>query len=713
MAAQQPLTDGFARNVNMAANFDLDTPVQYVRGVGPVRSRLLENLGIVTARDLLHHFPFRYEKLPRSTPIGHLVGDEVATIIAEIRKVKSRGPGGGAKPSVVVNMEDGTGRCRVRWFNAAYVAEQLRVGDVLRVSGKVVGLQHIAEFVNPTFEILDDRDDPFQTDDDRFVPVYSVTEGIDSKTLRRIILAILPQAASSLVEFIPDSLRRLREFPLRRTAVLRLHQPTGRDDIRVARRRLAYEELLLLQLGIQGARRTATADQSAKPIPTPANVHTRIRARLPFELTPGQESAVREILTDLDSQRPMNRLLQGDVGSGKTAVAVYAALATIAERHQVSMLAPTEILAQQHFQKVSQYLDGSRVRVGLLTGNIKTAERASLVRATAAGEIDWLIGTHALIEKDVTFADLGLVIIDEQHKFGVSQRIRARGKQHTPHCLIMSATPIPRTLAMTYFGDLDFSTIPDLPAGRRTIRTHRVRSSDLSRMWKYVADGLRRGEQAYVVYPLIAQSEALELKSATVEFEQLRQGPLREFNIGLIHGRLPPSEKDRVVADFRQGRLHALVSTTVIEVGVDVPNATMMVIEQAERFGLSQLHQLRGRVGRGSKESHCFVVSDAAGDVANDRLAVLCNTQNGFDIAEQDLRLRGPGEFLGLRQHGIPELKVADLTQDVDLLNDARNDAASILESDPGLQNAIHTPIRQELARRFGSAPFVSALARA
>jgi len=693
------------------AAIDLETPVQFVRGVGPARARHFETLEVRTVGELIEHLPFRYDLLPRSVPIGSLELDKPATIIGTVASIRARS--GRAKGSIVADVVDGTGRCRVRWFNAPYAADQVRRGDTIRVTGKIDVQNDLAQFVNPRLVVLDPDEDPFRDDQDRFEAVYPACADLPSRQIGRIIRGVLPDVADRIEEVLPEELRRRRELPTRRTAFLRVHQPTRLDDANVARRRLAYDELLLLQLAIQAARARRRDDTSAATMQVNEKVDARIRARLPFRLTPGQEHAVADILTDMGAVRPMNRLLQGDVGAGKTAVAVYAALATIANHRQVALLAPTETLAEQHFRKVSAYLDGSRVRIALLTGSSGESDRAAIDEGIGAGTIDLLIGTHALLEGHVAFRDLALLIIDEQHRFGVAQRAAARGKARSPHCLVMTATPIPRTLAMTLFGDLDVTTIRDRPPGRRPIQTRLVRTPEIDEAWTFVRGRLERGEQAYVVYPLVEESEALPLKAATTEVERLRAGPFGGFKVGLLHGRMRSDEKEQVMSAFRGGELHVLVSTTVIEVGVDVPNATVMVVEHAERFGLSQLHQLRGRIGRGTRASYCLLISDAQDENTLARLEVICRTEDGFRIAEEDLRLRGPGELLGRRQHGLPELRVANLIEDIDLLEAARDDAAVILKDDSSLSRDEHAALRRALGRRLGSVAPVCELAQA
>ena len=675
---------------------NLDTPVQFVRGVGPVRSALFEKLGVRTVGDLIEHLPFRYDLAPQSVPIGHLQLGETATIIGGIGRV--RRSHGRRRASVSATVEDGTGKCRVRWFNIPYLADKLAPGATIRLTGRVGQHGDLAEFVNPRFQLIDDASDPLEGDIDEFLPVYKACAGLPSRQIAAIVRRVLPEVIDQVPEFLPGWLRERRNLAPRGTALHRYHHPTCEADVPIARRRLAFDELLLPLLAVQLRRRFLASQTTATPIAVTPRIDERIRKRFPFALTAAQDRCISEITADLARTCPMNRMLQADVGAGKTAVAVYASLAAIANRRQVLFMAPTEILARQHHQKVSAYLEGSRVRIGLLTGGTSSSKRAALLAETAAGRIDLLLGTHALFEEDVTFESLGLVIVDEQHRFGVAQRSQVKLKGSFPHYLVLTATPIPRTLAMTFFGDLDVSIIDELPPGRPTIETRILHHEDQA--WSFVRQRVAAGEQAYIVYPRVEESETEPLKAAVAEAERLAKSTFKDVAVGLLHGQMKPRAKEAVMERFRQGEIAVLVATTVVEVGIDVPNATVMVVQHAERYGLSQLHQLRGRVGRGSKPSTCLLLTGAAAAVAP-RLQVLADTRDGFRIAEEDLRLRGPGELLGTRQHGLPEFKVADLAADIGLLAEARDDAAEIVRRDPRLTRREHAPLRNELLRRF------------
>lgn len=684
----------------MANHLSLDTEVRFVRGVGPVRAEAFAAVGVRTVGDLIEHFPFRHALRPKSLPIGELELGAVSTIVGEISRVRTRGSY--SRQSVTAEVVDGTGRCGVRWFNSPYLVDKLHHGLVVRLTGKVDVYRDLASLTNPQLQIIGDEEDPLADDVDRHDPVYPATAELSSKQIARVIRDVLETVVEQVVDFVPEAIRETRGLPPRRTAILRYHRPTKLEDVPIARRRLAYDELFLCQLAVQLSRRLLRKGPRARPIITTDEVDRRIRGRFPFELTDGQNRAVAEIRADLARSEPMNRLLQADVGAGKTAVAVYASLAAVANRRQVALLAPTEVLTAQHHAKIGRYLSGSRVRVGYLVGSTSRAKRQALLQALQSREIDLLIGTHALLEEDVRFRDLGLLIIDEQHKFGVEQRASLRRKGTAPHALILTATPIPRTLAMTVFGDLDVSTIDGAPPNRQPVVTRLVIPEKEKEAWGFIRTRLDAGEQAFVVYPLVEESETLPLRAARAEVERLSQGELAGYRVGLLHGRMRPADKAEVMERFRRGDIQALVSTTVIEVGIDVPDATVMVVQHAERYGLSQLHQLRGRIGRGSKRSYCLLVTEAVGEAALARLQILCETCDGFRIAEEDLRLRGPGELLGMRQHGVPAFKVADLLTDFDLLEQARDDAAAIVRTDDRLARPEFAMLRRALLRRYG-----------
>jgi len=687
----------------------LDKPVQFVRGVGPHRAKVLSKIGVNTVGDLIEYFPFRHEHQGRPQSIDSLVLDAHATVIGVVDSVRGK-PGRGGGPNVTLRLSDGTGTVRVAWFNAPYLRDRFRRGQVLRIHGQVGEFEGLGQFVNPAVENLDSDADPKTWDFERVVPIYKATAALSTSHIARIIESVLRESLSSVAEPLPDALRERRQLMGRREAVLRMHHPDKPAQAVEARRRLAYDELFTMQLAISLQRRWTATQVRAPKLPVTAEIDRRIRRRFPFSLTAAQNKVIAEISADLARDRPMTRLLQGDVGSGKTVVALYAALTAIANKTQCAILAPTEVLAAQHFAGIERYLAGSRVERCLLTGKTPKSQRDKLLSSIVKGVTNLVVGTQALLEKAVEFADLGLVIVDEQHKFGVSQRATMRGKKTAsregvttvvPHYLVMTATPIPRTLSMTVFGDLDISTIDSLPPGRQPIHTQVVRPEEEADAWLAVRRRISEGDQAYVVYPLVEESDELDLKAATVEVDRVAGDLLPGSRVGLLHGRMKNAEKQAVMREFAAGQLDALVSTTVIEVGVDVPNATVMVVQHAERYGLAALHQLRGRVGRGSKASICLLMTDSQSDLANERLGILCRTTDGFRIAEEDLRLRGPGELLGTRQHGWPEFRVANLVEDTEILMQARDDAASLVREDPSLRNPVHAPLKVELRRRF------------
>jgi ATP-dependent DNA helicase RecG len=702
VSTSQANQDGRQLPGSAAASITPDTPVQFVRGVGPRRAELFSALGVSTVGDLLEYFPFRHELRPRSRGIAYAAPDQTATIIGELRNVRTQGTP--ANRVVSASVVDGTGRAKVRWFNSAYLIDKLHHGQIVRLTGKAERSQFGVSFTNPQLHIVEEGDDPTANDRDTYEPIYAATAELPSREIARTVRTVLDAVTLFGAEFLPDALRTRLKLPPRRSAILQMHRPTSPGELEAARRRMAYEEFLVLQLAFQLSRRRYASGLKAAPIPCTARVDERIRKRLPFALTPAQDRAVAEIIADLARNEPMNRMLQADVGAGKTAVAVYAALTAIANRKQVALLAPTEVLAGQHFAKIDQYLAGSRVKTAHLTGSASRASRRSVLASLARGEIDFVIGTHALLEADVAFHELGLAIIDEQHKFGVAQRAALRAKGRNPHTLVLTATPIPRTLAMSLFGDLDVSIIDGAPPGRKPIETRLVSPREVDAAWTFVRSRLLAGQQAYIVYPLIDESDDLPLKAAAVEAERLSRTVLSGIPLGLLHGRMKTSEKGEVMERFRRAEVRALVATTVIEVGIDVPNATVMVIQHAERYGLSQLHQLRGRIGRGKERSFCLLFAETESAPTMERLRILCACDDGFRIAEEDLRMRGPGELLGTRQHGLPMLKVGDPLRDISLLEQARGDAGALLRTDAELRRREHDALRDEVMKRYGAA---------
>jgi ATP-dependent DNA helicase RecG len=681
-----------------ASEVRLDTPVQFLKGVGAVRAGQLEQLGVRTLEDLLTYFPRRFDLRPQVQPIAALTaGRQTATVAGEVGDVRENRFG--RVPVFQCTLTDATGKVGVRWFHGTWLRDRIKPGMHVAVSGPVSVYKGRLQFVNPRHQVLWG---PAATglETDEMLPVYPASGQLSSGQIARIIRGALPLAATLIRPWFDAEYLRLRDLMGRPDAVAAMHRPEDKVQWAQARRRLAYDECLLMQIGI-GLTRLRQVSRPAHPLLISPAIDERIRARFPFPLTAAQDKAVGEIVADLGRDRPMNRLLQGDVGSGKTVVALYAALLAVARGKQAAVMAPTEILATQHYQKVLAYLQGSRVRIALLVGGLKPAQRQDVLARLAAGEIDLVVGTHALLSEGVRFQRLGLVVVDEQHKFGVRQRSSIRSKGFAPHYLVMTATPIPRTLALTVFGDLDVSTIDSLPPGRGRTLTRIVRQEELEETLAAVGELVAGGRQAYFIYPLVNASDQLELTAAEDAYAQLRAGPLGRFGVGIIHGQMPPAEKDEAMRAFHAGQIGVLVASVVVEVGLDVPGANVMVVMHAERFGLAQLHQLRGRIGRGRQDAVCILVASPANPVARKRLEVLERTADGFKIAEEDLRLRGPGEFFGTRQHGLPELKVADLIEDIELLRLARRDAGAILAEDPAISAPHHQQLRREVLRAY------------
>ena len=683
----------------MDPRIDLDMPVQYVGGVGPVRATQLEGLGIRTAGDLLTYYPRRFDLRRQVQPIHSVRGEEEAVTVAG-KVTDAHFVSRGKRPFFECCLEDDSGDLIVKWFGGAYLVNRIVPGMTIAVSGPADTYRGAVQLINPKFQIIYDVQGT-DLSSDELLPVYPAGNKLSSAQIALIIRKALPRLLPAVKEWHEPSFLQKRALMGRPAAVAAMHRPEDTDQWGQARRRLAYDECLLMQMAL-AMQRARAVERPAHPMPVTPQIDRRIRARLPFALTAAQDRAVAEIAADLARQHPMNRLLQGDVGCGKTVVALYAALTAVAHRHQVAVMAPTEILATQHYHKITSYLAGSRVRLAMLVGGQAARKRQFVLAQMAAGDVDIVVGTHALLGEEVKFRNLGLVVIDEQHKFGVEQRAGIRGKGFAPHYLVMTATPIPRTLALTLFGDLDVSTIDELPPGRGKTQTKLVRPNQMEQIIQFVRQRLAAGQQAYFIYPLVNPSDNAELTAAVEAYQRLRDRDLAGEPIGLIHGQMPSADKDHVMREFSEGRLKVLVASVVVEVGIDVPNANIMVVEHAERFGLAQLHQLRGRIGRGRQDAWCILVGSPNSDGAAERLAVLCKTHDGFKIAEEDLRLRGPGEFFGARQHGLPELKVADLVEDFELLRLARRDAFAIVQQDPSLALPHNQSLRHELRHTYG-----------
>ena len=663
--------------------------IQYVKGVGASRAALLKKLGIETVEDAVRFYPRGYLDFANCTPIRDLEPGETQCVRAFVGCPVSKARIRQGMTIFKTVVADETGTMHVTLFNNPYLAERLQEGKTFLFYGKVAVVHGSFEMTAPLVE-----DD---TDEAAFLPVYPLTAGLSNKQMQKIIrgaMSIWQETANE--DLLPDEIRQQNGLCHSLFALQRVHFPKSWEDIAIARRRLIFEELFVLQCGM-AALRNQEHIRSEFPMKTEAAAD--FLESLPFRLTGAQQRAVEDCLCDLRGEDVMNRLVQGDVGSGKTVVA--AALLFVAAKNglQSALMAPTEILARQHYETL-QKLFGDRVRVRLLTGGVGAAEKREIRAKLKSGEIDVLVGTHALLTENVAFSSLALVVTDEQHRFGVRQRAALTQKGKAPHVLVMSATPIPRTLSLIIYGDLDVSVIDELPQGRKPIATYSVDSGYHARVYTFVKKLIDQGSQAYIVCPMVEEGES-ELLAATAYAKTLSEQEFAAYRVGLLHGKMKPKEKTAVMEAFAAGEIQILVATTVIEVGVDVPNAAVMVIENAERFGLSQLHQLRGRVGRGEQQSYCILISDAENDAARERLQVMTKTNDGFKIADADLRLRGPGDFFGSRQHGLPELKIADLLEDMETLRQAKEAAAEVLREDPILTEERHAPLRKAVQTLF------------
>ena len=671
-----------------------DTPVRYLKGVGPKTAERFEKLGILTLSDLLCHYPRRYLDFSKPYSIAEAPSDTECVVKAEVFAK----PGGrilpGGRRMERITAGDDVSSLEVTWFNNPYAVQKLELGQEYYFQGIVTGGMLRRQMVNP--QVRTDA----QVASSPFEAVYPQTEGLTSSAIAKCVRQLLPH-----VELLPDPLppgmlKKYRLLP-KADAVRAIHCPASEEEAFAARRRLIYEELLVLQLGIgrmknHGAASTGAPMQKADASP--------FWDALPFSPTGAQRRAVEEILTDMAGETSMNRLLQGDVGSGKTLVAAAAIWACIRAGYQAALLAPTEILASQHAENLNRLLAPFGMRVALLTGGMKAAPRRTTLAAIRNDEADLIVGTHAILSEGVDFARLGLAVVDEQHRFGVRQRGLLAEKAANPHLLVMSATPIPRTLGLLMYGDLDISILDELPPGRKPVKTRCITGKKRADLYGFLDREIGAGRQVYIVCPAIEDAGGSGLNAVKSYYEDIAKALLPDRRVGLMHGRLKPKEKAEVMEDFKAGRLDALVSTTVIEVGVDVPNATVMVIENAERYGLSALHQLRGRVGRGAAESWCFLVSDNASESVQKRLRFLCSTSDGFAVAQYDLETRGPGDFFGSRQHGLPTLQVADLMNDTRTLHAAQSEAAALLAADPLLERPEHALLAHQVEQMFDQA---------
>ncbi|MBH0187519.1 MAG: ATP-dependent DNA helicase RecG [Nitrospira sp.] len=709
-------------------------PIRFAKGVGPKRIGLLQRWKIDTVEDALWTLPWRYEDRSVMTPLGDLVPGMTTSICGTVGKCEAKRTRNRRLSVLDVGVEDETGRMQVVFFNQPYLEKVLAIGTRVMMSGRVIAGRQgwmVPRMEVAQYEVLgEDTESTLHVG--RIVPVYHETKGWTSRQMRVLEKDLLDEHAHELHDCLPVQLRARRRLIPIQEALRDVHFPDAGADLTLleqgktpAHRRLAFEELFLLQTAL------ATRQRSVQSEPKPLTFNSRtpllekLSRLLPFRLTAAQDRVIREVFHDMLAPRPMNRLVQGDVGSGKTAVALHALVMACGSGYQAALMAPTEILAEQHYRNLSGTFESLGLKATLMRGGDKASVKTSQISKLASGDIQVVIGTHALIQKGVAFKNLGLAVVDEQHKFGVLQRKTLIDKGYKPDMLVLTATPIPRTLAMTVYGDLDVSVIDELPPGRKPVHTLLFDQSQRRRAYQLLRDELRNGRQAYVVYPLIEESEKTDLQAAMQGAEQLQNGELAGFRVGLLHGRMKAAEKEAVMAEFKAGAIHALVATTVVEVGVDVPNATVMMIEHAERFGLAQLHQLRGRVGRAGHQSYCLLMvsgrwskggaragglkgslaSDAVDtqgpSASRERLEALVRSNDGFVIAEEDLRIRGPGEFFGLRQWGMPEFRVANIVRDADLLQQARQEAFALLKVDPDLKAPAHQELREAMLRKW------------
>jgi ATP-dependent DNA helicase RecG len=672
-------------------------PIRFVKGVGQRYEEIFHRLGIRTAQDLLYHFPRRYEDRRRFVRIAEMQPGDVGALRGKVLSVENVRPRGRQMEITKVALDDGSGVILLTWFNQPYLKKtfsRLR-GKEIVAYGKCMPYQFEKNLVEVEWEPLDGDADPLATG--RIVPIYPLTEGLTQRVVRRVVRNVVPDAGG-LQDPIPQAVKKRWKLVDLAEALRSIHFPDDDEALKQARIRLKFEELFLLQAYFALLRHACRDGVPGIAFDIDrARLDRTIKAELPFELTPAQGRVLDEILADMASSHPMNRLLQGDVGSGKTIVALLAIAAAVGAGYQAAIMAPTEVLAEQHYLGSREMLEGLGIRTVFLAGKLTGAQRRQARGALASGEADLAIGTHAIIQEGVEFRRLGLAIIDEQHRFGVLQRAKLREMGARPDVLVMTATPIPRTLAMAIYGDLDVSVIDELPPGRSPIRTRLVTQAERREAYDTIRKLLAQGHQAFVVCPLIEVSEKLVAAASVEVYERLRREEFAEYRVGLLHGQMPSKERAEVMERFRRREIDVLASTTVIEVGVDVPSATVMLIENAERFGLSQLHQLRGRVGRSTEQSYCILISDAAGEEAQRRLEAMVETTDGFKIAEYDLEIRGPGEVAGTRQSGLPEFRLANLVKDGRIMKAAREAAAALVKEDPGLARPAHAVLRRRL----------------
>ncbi|MBI4267594.1 MAG: ATP-dependent DNA helicase RecG [Chloroflexi bacterium] len=700
------------RPTGTTAGQSIESSITVIKGISTNLSAKFNRLGVRTIRDLLYFFPNRHLDYSQRKPISQLAEGNEETIVANVWQAQEIRLGGRRSTEAIVG--DETGNVRVVWFNNPYLARSLITNSRLVISGRVSLFKGRHVFESPEWEALEDKE---LIHAGRLVPIYPLTQGLYPRQVRKLMKTAVDQWAWQMSDFLPVELRerqKLLELP---QAINQAHFPENTDMKTRARIRLAFDELFLLQLGVLSRKRTWQESQPGNALVTNESMLQTFFDSLPYKLTAAQQKVLREIMTDLAKTQPMSRLLQGEVGSGKTVVATAALLIAAANGYQGALMAPTEILAEQHFNTISQLLGKAGhleekteylhsysrlfarpLTVALLIGDVPQVKKKELQQRIRDRNIDIIIGTHAIIQKEVEFQKLGLAVVDEQHRFGVEQRSALRQKGFSPHVLVMTATPIPRTLALTLYGDLDLSVINELPPGRQAVKTKWLKPTQRESAYAFIKRQIGEGRQAFIICPLVEESEVIQARAAVAEYERLSQEVFPELKLGLLHGRMSSDDKEKVMRQFYSGELNILVATPVVEVGIDVPNATAMLVESADRFGLSQLHQFRGRVGRGPEQSYCMLLAENPSEVGRQRLDIIEKTQDGFQLAEEDLKLRGPGEFFGTRQSGLPDLRMAKLS-DVALLELARSEAIRLFEKDKKLEKPEHALLAKELAR--------------
>jgi ATP-dependent DNA helicase RecG len=678
----------------------LNAPLTSIAGIGPKSAKTLKKLNLATLGDLLWHLPRRYDDYSKLKTINQLFyGDEV-TVIGTVEEVNTRTVRSGKMKLVDAVISDGTGSLRVTWFNQPWIADRLKPDRPIVLSGKIDQYLGHLTMNSPEWELLERK----QLHTNRIVPIYPLTAGVSSKWLRRVIHSVVTRLAPRIPDPLPASIRESADLIPLSQALQQIHFPDDWDHLHQAQHRIAFDEMFMLQLGVL-RQKQAWERLSCPPLRVESEWIERFQSSLPYELTPSQMRALKEIRSDLEAAHPMNRLLQGDVGSGKTIVAAAAVGIAAKCDTQSAILAPTSILAEQHYQTLREILPSAagipEDRIAILLGATSEADKEEIRKNLESGVIQVIVGTHALLEGPIRFSNLSLAVIDEQHRFGVEQRAILRDKGDNPNLLVMTATPIPRSLALTVYGDLDLTVIDEMPKGRMPVETKVFRPQERTRAHHFISKQVEQGHQAFIIFPLVEDSEKIEAKAAVNEYESLSNEIFPQFRVGLLHGRMRPDEKDEIMSQFRDGKIDILVSTSVVEVGIDIPNATVMLIEGANRFGLAQLHQFRGRVGRGDQPSYCLLIPDSDDAADNERLAAMESTTDGFKLAEYDLDQRGPGEFLGTRQSGFTDLHTAQIT-DVKLIEKARREAQAVFAADPALSQPEHSRIAAEMQRFWG-----------